>query len=450
VSDGDLAVDLLVIGGGMAGLTAASYAATHGAAVMLVEKAHEVGGSAAISDGALWTAGSYETIRLINPQGDPRLNHTLIQNYPEAVEWVRSTGVECNGPDREAWTKRQAFDAIGMFFDVFGYLQRCKDTVLSKGGWISTDATVEHLLIEDGAVKGAAIKDRDGETSVQARWTLLASGGFQADPESRRRYIGPHAGDLILRSNPNSTGDGLRLALSAGAGLAGRMDGFYGHLVPSPLANGLQPSDYYRFVLNILVRRGVLLDARGQRFVDESIGDYHAAHAVARLPGARAVLVGDAQARQDDFADVRPTVGNTDRPAEAAQAGARVAEAETLGELAAKARAWGYNGVERTLLEFNDQVGSEPECMQPLRLHYQRPLDRAPFFAMEVQPVITFTWGGIRIDEHARVLNEAGRPIPGLLAAGADSGGHSYNRYIGGLAPACVFGLQAALQALSE
>ncbi len=76
------------------------------------------------------------------------------------------------------------------------------------------------------------------------------------------------------------------------------------------------------------------------------------------------------------------------------------------------------------------------------------PLDRPPYYVVEAVAAITFTFGGVLIDDRARVLDEQRRPIPGLLAAGADTGGLFVRAYAGGLAAAAVFGLRAAATAL--
>ena len=91
------AVDLLVLGGGMAGLAAAARAAQAGASVVLVEKAPRTGGSAEYA-GFIWTATTLEVMREVNPEGDPALAERLVDGYPEAIEWVRSLGVDIKEP----------------------------------------------------------------------------------------------------------------------------------------------------------------------------------------------------------------------------------------------------------------------------------------------------------------------------------------------------------------
>ena len=94
------------------------------------------------------------------------------------------------------------------------------------------------------------------------------------------------------------------------------------------------------------------------------------------------------------------------------------------------------------MLDFNRQC--EEGGHEPPRQFDTDPIDRAPFYVIETVPAISFTFGGLAIDNRARVLDEAGTPIPGLLAAGADAGGVFTKAYAGGLAAALVFALRAA------
>ena len=90
---------------------------------------------------------------------------------------------------------------------------------------------------------------------------------------------------------------------------------------------------------------------------------------------------------------------------------------------------------------------AKPASCRPTRRLDAAPLLDPPYYVIEVIPAITFTFTGLRIDEHARVLDTEGAPIPGLLAAGADAGGVFHRAYAGGLAAALVFGLEAAATA---
>jgi succinate dehydrogenase/fumarate reductase flavoprotein subunit len=102
-----LEADLLVVGGGMAGMTAASYAAHHGATVIVVEKGHEIGGSAVLSGGGLWTVADLDTFMRVNPEGDSELGRVLVDQYAVVAEWIESTGATIS--------ERRPVDAIHGF-----------------------------------------------------------------------------------------------------------------------------------------------------------------------------------------------------------------------------------------------------------------------------------------------------------------------------------------------
>jgi succinate dehydrogenase/fumarate reductase flavoprotein subunit len=130
--------------------------------------------------------------------------------------------------------------------------------------------------------------------------------------------------------------------------------------------------------------------------------------------------------------------------------GARAAIAHDVDELTYLPPEWGYDGnaVKEALVEFNRRCADG--TVDPPRQYDRTPIDRQPFYVVEAVPAITFTFGGLRIDPQARVLDDDGRAIPGLLAAGADAGGLYVRAYAGGLAAALVFGLRAARTALDR
>ncbi|MGE0387546.1 MAG: FAD-binding protein [Gammaproteobacteria bacterium] len=436
---------LLVIGAGMAGMTAAARAARGGVRALVVERGAGIGGSAVLSGGGLWTAADYDTFRRVNPLGDPEQARTLIDRYLEVGAWIESLGTLIS--DLAPADELMGFPSRGRNFDVPDYIRRCRSEVQGAGGHVVTESDTEALLVTDGRVRGARIRDLASGTlmEVHAPWTLLATGGFQGDPALRAQYLGPHGGALLLRANPNSAGAGLRLGQAAGAATSEHMTGWYGHTVPCPLAQPMQVADYLRFAQFHLSPRAILLDRDGRRFVDESRGYYRNAQAVARLETARALVLFDSALREADTAAF-----GVDRFEVAGAAGAHTARAGTWGEIGAIVAAWGYRGAGEAAETFNAQMRGAAQALQPGRELHRRPHDRAPFHAIEVQPAITFTHGGLRIDAQARVLDGNGRPIPGLLAAGADAGGTYHEAYAGGLAMAGGFGLQAAATVLAD
>jgi succinate dehydrogenase/fumarate reductase flavoprotein subunit len=431
-------VDLLVIGGGMAGLSAAARAAQDGASVVLVEKAPRTGGSAEHA-GFIWTAPTLAVMREVNPAGDPALAERLVGCYDEAIEWVRSLGVDVKPPVTVLGYGR------GCQTDMPQLLTTC-ERLLRDGGTseVMLGADTKRLLTEDGCVVGAEVATPAGERrSITARHTLLATGGFGGDPDLRERLIHPLARDLPLRANPHSTGDGLRLGLLAGAAFGKPRAGFYGHLVPAGVGtrsvHELWQLTFYHS------EHGVLVNLDGSRFVDETVGDHLNTLAVLEQREARALLVCDQHVHDEWMlrayvAGVEPT----DTFRLAYRSGARCAVAENLEEFEYLPEEWGYPGplVRRALEEFN--VACASGAPQPSRALDATPLVDPPYYVVEVRPAITFAFGGLLIDPDARVLARDGAPIPGLLAAGADAGGLWYRAYAGGIAAALVFGLCAA------
>ena len=431
-------VDMLVIGGGLAGLSAATRAVQDGASVVVVEKGPSLGGSAVYA-GFLWTAPTLDVMREVNPDGDPELGARLVDGYDDAIEWVQSLGVATKDPVTVLGYGR------GVETDMTGLIAACERVVRQgEDSEILLGAQTSELIRSHGRVRGAEVITADGERRrIEARSTVLATGGFGGDPELRAQHIHPLARELPLRANPYSTGDGLRLGLAAGAAFGAENAGFYGHLVPSHVparnAHELWEVTFYHS------EHGVLVNLAGDRFVDETIGDHLNTLAVLEQPEARALLICD-QRVHDEWM-MRPYVEGVepnDRFALAYRRGARCAVAEDLEEFDHLPEEWGYDGsaVRRTLTEFNAR--SAAGTAEPSRRLDSEPLVNPPYYVVELIPAITFTFGGLRVDADARVLNARGRPIPGLLAAGADIGGLWVRAYAGGAATALVFGLQAA------
>ena len=438
--------DLVVLGGGMAGMSAAAFAARAGATVVVLERGTDIGGSAVLSGGSVWTPATTATALEHSPHGDPALIAALVADYPEAIVWLAGTGISV--ADRVSLEEIMGFPAVGHQIDVIGHMRASRSAVERAGGIVATRTTPRSLIIDDGAVVGVLAEDDDGPIEVRAPWVLLATGGFQNDPELRARHLGPGGADMLVRSNPNSDGTGLRMAGSAGAATSRHMSSFYGHAMPAPLSRALEPRDFLRLA-QLYTTRGVLLDAAGDRIVDESISYHGNSRAIARAPGARALLVTDEPVIEADRTGYGlRSMEQIDRPVEAAREGARSISAPSLDELGRQVEAWSYRNVAKAVTEFNAALAIDPGALRPARERHRRPLTVAPFHAMEVQPAVTFTMGGVRIDPDCRVLDADGAPISGLLAAGADAGGLYHETYLGGLSMAVVFGLRAARTAL--
>ena len=228
---------------------------------------------------------------------------------------------------------------------------------------------------------------------------VLATGGFQGSPALVAEHVAP-AAPLRLRANPWSAGDGLLAGLARGAATSAGMAEFYGRNMPDA---DFGEADFVPQA-QLYGRFARVFDEDGVEFFEGEVSwsENDLVQATARRPGARAFYV------LDDAA------------------------------LAERVR-------ERTV---SDLVAAAPTRLDPSELPFPPPPDAR--VAVRVKPGITHTIGGLRVDTKARVLDGDGRPLDGLLAAGADAGGIAAGGYASGLAGALVLGLTAAETAVER
>ncbi|HWI82365.1 FAD-dependent oxidoreductase [Ramlibacter sp.] len=446
-----LAADVLVLGGGMAGLCAALTARQRGARVLVLEKGTRFGGSMYLSNGIVWTFARLQDARARAPDGDAALQDLLVGGLSEGLDWLAAQGVQLE-PERVYLQCGRGRAAAGPQMT-----QALVDGARAAGATLLAGTALQDLLFEDGAVTGARAFDRDGAIEVRARSVVLATGGFQGNAELLARHVSPHAAAMYLRGNPWSTGDGLLAALDGGAATSCALDTFYGHALTAP------PARFNAFGFQEMSHKygplAVALNLQGQRFTDESAGtgEEWLNAQIARQPGATAAYVFDADVAERAYEGGALARVVLER---ARQAGGPVAQADTPAGLADRMQAWGLppDQVLRTLEEYNAAVvQGRGARLAPARRANPFPVLRPPFSAALVRSAVTFTCGGLRTDLDMRVLRRAASismlplvtappdelqvaPIPGLHAAGCDVGGFSTSGYLGGLAQALVSG----------
>jgi fumarate reductase flavoprotein subunit len=307
------------------------------------------------------------------------------------------------------------------------------------------------LIVENGRVRGIVGKRSNEEIECRARATVLSTGGFSANKELVKKYIGPHADRCKLRGSKQDTGDGLAMALAVGA-KAVNLKYFYGHLISRKALVDDRFWPYPR--LDSFVDEGILVDCNGKRFVDEGRGDVAVANELARTDDVTgAVLIFDHEsweaARDDTFSNLvktpAPNPWLMDNNGE-------IFWDETIEGLARKV------GLDETCLAgtlrgYNRAAESGKCDFLPIPRTGKPKLLHALYYGLRVVPGITFTMGGILINGRAEALDESEEPIAGLYAAGDAIGGlmGGYRGgYTGGLMQAVATGILAGENASRE
>lgn len=465
--------DVIVCGGGLAGLSAAVTAAEAGASVLLVEKAPQLGGTTVLSGGLLWTFGDFEQLRAKVPDGDPALQWLVFETIDEGRDWLRSVGIKVG----EA--KQVLSHGSGTDFDPADAVERLARRLESLDGRIMLSTPMHSLLTDEGVVKGIRILREGRLETLPSKSVVLATGGFQGNQELITRYIVRDASNVTLRASPWSTGDGFIAATGIGAAVSPGLDSFYGHaLAAAPARYGRaqlrEVSQYHGLI-------AVALNMNGERFSDESeqTGEEAINQRLAQQAGGTGFYITDADALERTPIQGRESITRSIL-ARAQAAGAVVYEAHTLEELCDRMQKVGVPKARalETLKAYNKAIlDGAADDLNPPRRSNVYPLAKAPFTAVMVKAGITATMGGIKIDEKARVVwrtgssteslappderafVEADAPeiaigseyreatIAGLFAAGSDVGNISHFGYVGGLATALTTGRMAGAQA---
>lgn len=320
---------VLVVGSGVAASGAILHALRAGARVGVIEKLDVHGGSASFSAGGFWTFKDYDTFRKLAPKGDAAMQHKLLEDYPKALAFIAENGLDVDPAVRIT----QHGHGVAHKIDIIGLMAHALDQVRDAGGFVHASTAAKQLIWDGRAVRGVIASRADGTLMrINAEAVVLTSGGFQGSADLRSRYIGINYDKLLVRSNPGSVGDGMRMAQSAGGSLTSSLSGFYGHLIASPIEEFV-PAEFKNLTQYHSVS-SILLNKHSERFIDETLGDAVNAQALTQEPDAIGVLIFDDHVRRTEGTDEpAPNVGVIDRYAHAEQFGARVAAADTIEDL---------------------------------------------------------------------------------------------------------------------
>ena len=458
-------VDLVCIGGGIAGLVAGLRAAERGLRVVVLEK----GADPRYPCNTRWSGGIIhigytdpkdpdEKLRAAiarNTAGatDPELAEVLIAHVSPTIDWLRGQGARFIRAGLATWQNWMlapprplvgGIDWSGRGPDVL--LRLLGERLAAKGGKLMLGARAVALVMEGGRCAGVRMEDGG---VVAAKAVLIADGGFQSNFDMLRQHIMPHPEKVKQRGAGTGMGDGLRMAMEAGAAVTA-LDKFYGHLLSRDALtgnNGLGNDKVWPYPeLDGVANAGILVDETGARFTDEGLGGIAMANALARADNPLgAHIICDSAIWDGPGKSARiPANPQVER------GGGTIHRADHLPGLAAKA-GLPVEQLVATVAEYNDACASPAlERLAPRRSgekYPPMPILRPPFLAIPVCAGITYTMGGIAIDGHARVKHRDGGVIDGLYAAGSATGGIEGGKlagYIGGLSKAATFGFRAA------
>jgi len=443
----DRTTDVVVIGAGGAGLTAALEVKKAGKDVIVVEKMPMVGGNTLRATGGINAAGTtvqkelgiedsvdihYEdTMKGGYEKNDPKLVRTLAENAADAVEWLISLGADLNDVGRLGGaTNNRAHRPTGGAAVGSHIVQVLKENAEKENIEILLETKATEIIYEDNEVKGIVAVDKAGnEFRIEAKAVIIATGGFGANIDMVAEINSSLAG-FGTTNQPGATGDGIVMAEAIGAALT-QMDEIQTH--PTAV-----PSNGYMITEAVRGNGAILINRDGKRFTNE-IGTRDVVSAdILAQEGQTAYLLFDTNVREslkaiEEYISMKLTT-----------------EGETLEELAEKLNISAENLVE-TINNYNNYVDSK-EDKEFDRPDMPRKLDKGPYFAIEVVPAIHHTMGGIKINEKAQVLDKEGNIMKGLYAAGEVTGGvHGGNRLGGNaLADIIVFGRIAGQTAVEE
>ena len=382
-----------------------------------------------------------DLVRVTSGRTDPQLSRILVDNSKDTVFWMHEVGgvkmepaITVAGVKRGnmvVWPRglvvRAVHEGVGLSRTWFA-------TVARRGIEVRyASAATELVLDTRGRIAGVKVRGPDGLEAIHAKAVVLGCGGFEANVQMRTQHIGPLVGAAKVRGTPFNQGDGLRMAIAIGALPWGQWSGCHATPISADWGD-FAPREYTDRSNRLSYPYGLMINRKGRRFVDE--GEDQNLYTYAKFgrailaePGAKGYQLFDSKVLhllEPRYSTSRPIV------------------AASLKELLTQLDIDDKEQALRTVEEFNtaqrigktfDPTRKDGYATRGLAIdktNWAVKLDSPPYFAYSVTGGITFTFGGLKIDENAQVIGTDWRPLPGLFTCGEMVGGLFYDNYPAG------------------
>lgn len=423
----DLTTDVVIIGAGGAGLTAAVEAKMAGANVIVVEKNAFMGGNTNYATGGMNAAGTKyqvekgtddspelyyaDTMKGGKNLNNPDLLKILTERSADTLYWLESLGADLHevgasgGQSVNRIHKGPGGMPVGThLMNVFN------DQINELGIEVKLNTKAVEILADGNKVTGIKVENKDGNTyNINADAVVLASGGFGANPEMVEKYK-PSLKGFGTTNAPGATGDALALVEKLDVSLTD-IDQIQTHPTVVPRVNEM-------ITEGVRGDGAILVNHEALRFINELETRDVVSKAILEQNGATAFLVLDSQVYKK--ASTYEKYKNQ----------GFLKEAQTLKELAEIMKVDAAT-LEATVNKYNEAVKAQADA-EFGRTSLSVELITAPYYTVEISPAIHHTMGGVTINTEAQVLNNSGAAVEGLFAAGEVTGGvHGGNR-IGG------------------
>jgi fumarate reductase flavoprotein subunit len=450
--------DLVILGGGLAGMCAAVEAGEQGASVLLLEKQDELGGSTVLSSGYMAFAGTDmqeqagivdTTESLLNDLfevGGGVNERDLVEAYGlhqlDTYNWLIGHGVEFRTLEAVSGHSVPRGHVIDPHQAIQVLYQRAKEL---PNVTIRFNASAQRLVKNAKGRIDQVVYQEDGaaQTAKADKGIIIATGGF-AKSEKLLGQFAPHLDSALRIGGAGNHGDGLRMAWEHGAWVQDLpyLNGTYGF---HPSATGAVKSQGLAFY-----KGGIIVNQFGKRFVNESISYKLLGNAAFQQPDQLTFQIWDQTVMDKSVAD------DPLYDFELLQRRRLLYKVDTLEELADCIDV-PLEVLEDTISRYNEGVrcGEEPDFGRKTLTHRfgkPTPIEKAPFYAFETTVAMLATYAGVAVNAAAQAVNPYGESIPGLYAIGEVTGGFHGAGYMTGssLGKAAVFGRVAVKNALAE